>query len=342
MPIPIREVIGTLADNLRLRGSVMPLGRRRATGWAKGLGIPRGGDTVLYTGHMYQLMPSTAAMEAQMSLIKDSPLVRYMWLGRLVNRYINTTRLMPGPPAAAQRVWDNRLRNIVRLLRAAGVSFGYLYEKELYAGALVCDQGMDEVFQDHARRVHDMLRREGVRSVITVDPHTTDMLRTVYPKILPGFDIAVKSYLEVLAERGMTARRALGEEAVVHDSCVYARYENVVDEPRTLLSGAGVTLREQDASRKLTQCCGGPIESLFPDKAKEIAATRVGQLRASGCGNIVAMCPICLLNLERAAPEGTTVSDISDVLVRAYCADAPEEAAVPAGCGCSCSCGAAR
>ena len=346
MGLPIADIIGMLSDNLRLRGSVMPLGSGAMTAWARGLGIPRGGETVLYTGHMYQLMPYTAAMEQKLELVRDTPLVRYLSLGRKINQWINTTRFMPPPPAAARNAWNRRLRNIVRLLRKAGVTFGYLYEKEMYAGALVCDHGMSEVFKAHAVRVYAMLKREGVKRVITVDPHTTDMLRSTYPKIIPGYDLEVQSYLEVLAERGIDVKTPLSGDVAIHDSCVYARYENVVEQPRSLLKAMGIACVEPEASGKLTHCCGGPIESLYPEKTERIARERIEQLTATGCKTVAAMCPICLLNLCRVAPESIRITDISDLLVQACC---PEEAELPetgtadrapvsAACGCSCGC----
>jgi Cysteine-rich domain len=326
MPLPIGDVIGILADNLRLRKSVMPLSTRRATRWAKGLNLPMGGDTVLYTGHMYQLMASIAALESQMAGMENSWVTRTMGVGRMVNKFINTSRFMAWPSAKLQEAFDTRLRNIALLLKAANVEFGYLYGEELYAGALVCDQGMDEVFRAHARKVQAVLEKHGVKRVITVDPHTTDMLRTVYPKVLDGYALEVKSYLEVLGEKGMECRAPLDGDVVVHDSCVYARYENVVDEPRQLLVRAGATVKEQDDSGKLTQCCGGPIESLFPSKAKDIAKTRIAQLEKSGCKNIAAMCPICLLNLTKAANgNGVDVRDISEYLAKAYCGGADSQ-----------------
>ena len=48
-----------------------------------------------------------------------------------------------------------------------------------------------------------MFKKNGVEKIITVDPHTTHTLRTVFPEFVKGFDIEVKSYLEVLAESGM-------------------------------------------------------------------------------------------------------------------------------------------
>jgi Fe-S oxidoreductase len=320
MPLPIGDIIGILSDNLRIRKSVMPLSKKRATGWAKGLNLPMGGETVLYTGLMYQLIPSIASMESRMAQLEDSWITRTMRMGRIANRFINTSWFMAWPAREEQEAFDRYLRNIAQVLKAAGVEFGYLYGKELYAGALVCDQGMDEVFRTHAQRVYEVLKQHGVKRVITVDPHTTDMLRSVYPKVIDGYELEVKSYLEVLAEAKPVAKGKLSEDVVIHDSCVYARYEDVVDQPRELLEGAGATLKEQEDSGKRTQCCGGPIESLFPSKAKAIAQERIAQLERSGCKTVAAMCPICLLNLRKAANgNGATVQDISEYLAQAYC-----------------------
>ena len=331
MQLPIGDIIGILSDNLALRKSVMPIRSGKATAWAKGLNIPHGGGRVLYTGLMYQLMPSIAAMQNQMELARTifekAPwLTKTMGIGRAVNRVVNTSWFMAAADAVMskggnkQAVYDRRLRNIARLLQSAGVSFGYLYEKEMYAGALVCDLGGKDAFEAHARRVYYSLQAEGVSSVITVDPHTTDMFRNVYPKLIEGYAIEVKTYLEVLAEAAMPPARTLASRVALHDSCVYARYVNVIDPPRSLLGNAGAEVVEPEASGAFTQCCGGPVEALYPDKAKKFAEERIGQLKSTGCKNVVAMCPICLQNLENAAgPDGATVRDISEYLAEAYC-----------------------
>jgi heterodisulfide reductase subunit A len=51
--------------NLRRRGSVFPISSAATTKWARGLGIPQGGKTVIYTGHMYQLVPYISASVAE-------------------------------------------------------------------------------------------------------------------------------------------------------------------------------------------------------------------------------------------------------------------------------------
>jgi len=318
MPVPISSTLGILGDNLRKRQSALPLSRRARTAWARGLDLPRGGPTVLYTGQMWQMVPAINAMSRQLGKYENSRSTALFGVARTMNRLVNLTPILARTTAADRRAYNERLRNIVQLLRAAGVEFGYLYEDDLYAGALAHDEGLDRGFLRQAERVQRTLRRHGVRQLITVDPHTTNMLRSVYPRLLSGFDVQVRSYLEVLAERKLPAPHLLGRTATLHDSCVYARYEGVVDQPRRLLAGGGITLVQPELSGRLTFCCGGPLETLFPGKSAEVARRRVGQLAACD-PNVVTACPLCLANLDRVAPPGVRIRDISDYLVEAYC-----------------------
>jgi len=317
MPLPIGNVLGILADNLEKRKGVVPLSTKGATAWAEGLDIPVGGETVIYTGQMYQLIPSINSMANWMAKFEDSWLTNFFRIGRNLNKAVNLSWFMALGSWREQKTYNKLLWNIAHLLKTAGVEFGYLYEQELYSGALLFDEGVDDVFIEQAHRVYRTFKDNRVKRAITVDPHTTNMLRSVYPKIISGYDIEVKSYLELLAERYFNFMKQLEIDIVIHDPCVYARYESIIDEPRHLLKNAGVKIHEPELSGKLTHCCGGPLESLFPGKAHAIAVKRVEQL--ASCGNQVAtMCPICLANLKRAAGMTLEIKDISEYLVDAY------------------------
>jgi Fe-S oxidoreductase len=258
-------------------------------------------------------------MEKLLATFEDSWVTATFGIGRLVNKMINLSWFMSWPNRQEQEAFNRRPRNIALLLEAAEVTCGYLRDHELYAGALIYDEGVDDVFEKHARKVYDKLKDHGVKRVITIDPHTTNVLRSVYPEIIDDYKLDVKSYLEVLAEQNMSLERSLDRDVVIHDSCVYARHENVVEEPRDLLKKAGAGLQEPDYSRKRTMCCGGPIESFFPSKTKDLAKKRIEQL--ADCGTeVAAMCPICLVNLQHAAEDGdVAVRDISDYLAEAFC-----------------------
>lgn len=329
MPIPIQHTLGMLGDNLERRSSVLPISRRRATAWTRGLGLVSRGPTVLYTGQMYQLVPAINAMTERLSGMENSWMAGYFGLARRINRLVNLAGVMARGDAREVREYNAQLRNVVQLLRSAGVDFGYIYEVDRYAGALAHDEGLDATLRRHAQRVYDDLRRHGVREVITVDPHTTNLLRSVYPKMLREYSLRVRTYLEVLAERSPVPARQLGTDVTVHDSCLYARREGVAEQPRELLRRAGVTIHEAELSGKATQCCGGPIEMLFPARSNAIAAKRVAQL-SEASDKVVTLCPLCLANLRRVAPPGLEVTDVSTYLARGYC---PLAATPPANGG---------
>jgi len=321
MPLPIDDVIGLMVDNLKKRKTVFPIPHRRATGWADGLNIPEGGKTVIYTGSMYQLLPYMIAAVKNMELVEDSFLGKFVFIGRFFNRMFNVSAFVSMPKKADVKRYKQIVHNIAKLLKKAGVEFGYLYKKELYAGTLAYDLGVDDAFRMQAKRVYDLLKENGVSTVITVDPHTTNIMRSVYPTIIDGYDIEVKSYLEVLAASDdFQPIHSVEKEITVHDSCVYARHESVIDEPRQLLERAGYTIKEPKDNKALTHCCGGPIESIFPKMSHTIGKNRVLQLKdATNGGAVATMCPICMASLKKASGDGLEIEDISSFLVKAFC-----------------------
>ena len=319
MPLPTKEVLGILTDNLKIRKSVLPISRRAATGWAKDLGIPKGGDTVIFTGLMYQLTPYITGLVNALENLEGSFLLKFITLGRFANKFVNISKFFGRVDKQEIKKNNQTLLTIAKLLQKAGVDFGYLYDDELYTGALIYDLGVDEVFDKHAMKVHKSLKENNVKRVITVDPHTTNMLREVYPARMKDFNIEVKSYLEVLIEKDIKPVKQANGQVIVHDSCVYARYENVINEHRILLENAGMEISEPENTGKYTFCCGGPVESLFPDKALVVGKERIKQLKKAG-GNAAVMCPICNANLSRSisADDNIKINDITDFLKVAY------------------------
>ncbi len=125
----------------------------------------------------------------------------------------------------------------------------------------------------------------------------------------------MKSYLEVLAERD-GARRAGARRGrlprLVHARARRGRSGGTAAAARR----RGVAVAEPEQSGRLTWCCGGPAEALHPEQALEQARRRVEQLRAAG-GVCVTACPICLVNLEKAADGSVSFRDFSEVLLEA-------------------------
>jgi Fe-S oxidoreductase len=303
-----------MAENVSKTGFPVPVPPESVYSWAKPLNIPRGKPTVIYTGALYQLVPYINSLVKTLEqLEKSSAGGVALRLARIVGRVVDLSKLVAKPERKDVEWAEEVLRSIARLLSSAGVDYGYVYEKDLYSGTLLYDLGLDDAFASHAARVYKELKSEGVRKVITVDPHTTHVLREAYPKYVDGFDIEVVSYLEILSEKGIEFKSGEGGSWVIHDPCFYARYAGIVQQPRELLKLAGYTVVEPKRTRELTYCCGGPLESISPGLSRRIAEMRMKEL-ASRSKNVVTLCPICYANLSRVKPEEVVVSDIALLL----------------------------
>lgn len=138
-----------------------------------------------------------------------------------------------------------------------------------------------------------------------MDPHTTYALKELYPKYT-GVEFDVLSYIEVIS-----TSKVKNTCVTLHDPCYYARYLDIYDQPRDLLKSAGVEYMDVRNSKKMTGCCGAPVESLSPKLSKEIAKLRYCELKKTEC-EIVTLCPLCLSNLKSFG----NIVDIAEVLGR--------------------------
>lgn len=314
MPLPIRDVLRMIGSSVKRYGFPVPVPKDVVYRWAYELGLPKGGDTVLFTGGLYQLIPYIDTLVRYLEGLEESrfaALLKADWLISVASK------LFVRAPKGELEKQYGVLRSVAELLRKAGVQFGYLYEDDMYSGALLYDMGLDDYFKEHAEAVYSKLKSLNVRTLITIDPHTTYLMKEVYGKTLSDYDLKVKNYLEVLANSNIAPTKTLSEAVVLHDPCYYARYLRILDEPRKLLRNGGVGIVEPDRGKELTFCCGGPIESITPRLSKSIAQLRMEELAALG-NTIVTMCPICYVCLSRVKPAEVTITDISHYLHAIY------------------------
>ncbi|ABM80796.1 (Fe-S)-binding protein [Hyperthermus butylicus] len=316
MVLDTRVILELIRDNMRVRGLPLPVPEDVLSKWTHGLSIPRDGEYLLFTGGLYQLLPYIEALVGQLEKLEKGVIGGLaLKLAKRVAKISELAKFVAKPDKRMEEFSTKVLQSIVVLLEAAGVDFYYRPELDGYSGALLYDLGLDKSFQQHALKLYERLREVGVQKIVTVDPHTTHMLRNVYPRYVGGYSIEVKSYLELLYENlaKLEFQNASGPEVVIHDPCLYARFEDILEPPRRLLEAAGYRVVEPRRSGRLTYCCGGPIEAVAPRLSKRIAENRVEEL-SSYSTIIVTLCPICYANLSRVAPDNTRVEDISILL----------------------------
>ncbi|MBN2034642.1 MAG: (Fe-S)-binding protein, partial [Deltaproteobacteria bacterium] len=324
----ISQALNTIRGNLERTGDPLGLKTVYWTQWTDGLDLPGQGSPLLFTARMYQMLPFV--VQATQMTAAARPLVPMLSVKAFAKMAEIVVAVAADPflrvrARRARKIRDRAeaaLHGIVSALEGRGIHPAYLHEKEPYSGVLLYDLGMEEAVAPVARSVYRTLKSAGAETVLTVDPHTTFMLRNVYPRYIPGFDLQVHHYLEVLAgsDAPFTRPRAGGvpEKIVMHDSCVMTRDLEVLEPARTVLARLGIEVVEPENTGINTACCGGPVEYAYRDLSSSISFIRAGEL-SRFCRDVLVTCPICMINLMKHEKElGIRVWDMGEIMNLAY------------------------
>ncbi|SIT87094.1 Fe-S oxidoreductase [Pontibaca methylaminivorans] len=191
-----------------------------------------------------------------------------------------------------------------RVLNAAGVSFGILYEDEQTAGNDVRRIGEEGLFQMLAEANIALLDSCEFKSIVTTDPHTYNTIKNEYPEFGGEYEIEhASSLLERLIREGtIPLPRNLDYRVTYHDPCHLGRINDGTEPPRLVMNQLGVDLVELPRHGHNSFCCGaggGRIWLPDPPELKKPAELRAAE--AAGIGGLevlVVNCPKCLNMME--------------------------------------------
>jgi len=308
-----------IADNITSKQNLLGAPKGSGARWAKDLNLPKEAETVFFAGCGYQY---SASLESLMSIIRKldkSPVGAGLPMG-----VASFTKRMGFDPAQLYRRLAAKdgdaaqpLLDAVKVLKGLGVEFGYLAEDEPCCGGILHYTGLEEDFAQNAQNLYKTLKSHGVKKIIGIVPSCTYTLAELIPKHVPGYDIEVKHFLQVVLEGIKSRELRFPREAKViyHDPCQLARYLGLIDEPRRILKAIkGIELVEPDWTfGEWATCCGGGggFEVVFPELSQILAVNRVKELLETGADIIVSHCPGCILQLE----EGLKALKIKNVEV---------------------------
>ena len=228
-----------------------------------------------------------------------------------------------------QSSYDPRGREVakavVKVLKAAGVSFAVLGNEEVCTGEPVRRIGEEGRFQELAMRNIETLKGYKVKKVVVHCAHCFNTFKNEYPEFGADFEVVHHTQLfSKLALEGKLPRATMAAAVTFHDPCNLGRINGVVEEPRQALGSLqGLELREMARTREKSFCCGGGGANVWyevPEK-KKIGVIRVEEARATGADTIAVACPFCITMFEDATKalgdDRTKVMDIAEIMAKA-------------------------
>jgi Fe-S oxidoreductase len=193
-----------------------------------------------------------------------------------------------------------------RLLHAAGVDFGILYEAESNAGNDVRRVGEEGLYEHLAESNIAALGAARFERIVTTDPHSLNTIRNEYPQF--GGSWRVLHYTTLLLELQRQGRLRIEPKldlrATYHDPCHLGRFNKEYDAPRELLRATGCELVEMARSRDNSFCCGaGGGRIWMPDPVGKDKPAQIRMREAAGIDGLqvfVVACPKDLTMFEDA------------------------------------------
>ena len=192
--------------------------------------------------------------------------------------------------------YDPKGREIIadfaRVMTHLGTSFGVL-KKEKCTGDPARRLGNDLVFGSLAEQGLAAFEKAQVKKIVAICPHCVRTIATDWREY--GIAPEIEHHSEFMARHAdKLPKQSDGESIVYHDPCYLGRYQDIYEEPRTVVAAAG-TLVEAPRHGERSFCCGagGGLVFLGEETGDRVSHNRAAELVATGAKTIGTACPFC-------------------------------------------------
>jgi len=219
--------------------------------------------------------------------------------------------------------------SLVKIMKAAGLSFGVLGNAEGCSGDPARRLGEENLFQTLAKKNIETLKSVSFKFLVANCPHCFNTIQNEYPQFGNLSDgekpkIIHHSQLlrELLQSKKLQMKEGAMQEFTFHDPCYLGRYNDEYEAPRSALRQVpGLKILEMERTKEKAMCCGAGGGHFWMDMkvGQRVNVLRTDQAAASGASNIATACPFCMQMMEDGVKltgrdEKMAVKDIAEVI----------------------------
>jgi Fe-S oxidoreductase len=218
-------------------------------------------------------------------------------------------------------------RALVKIMKAAQVSFGVLGNEEKCNCEVARRVGEEGRFQQTAMELIEMMNKRGVKKIVTQCPHCYNTFKNEYPRFGAKFEVVHHTQLiaKLLRAGKLKLKKGIGQAITYHDPCYLGRYNDEYDAPRTVIrSLLPARFVELPRSRTKSFCCGGGGGNTWytVESQKKCSVIRIEEAQQMAPDVLAAACPYCISMFEDASKvlgtsEKMPVKDIAELVAEA-------------------------
>ena len=227
--------------------------------------------------------------------------------------------------------YDDRNKKVLRafasLLKKANVKFAILGTEEQCTGDPARRIGNEYLYQTLAKANIETLNRYSVKKVVTACPHCFNTIKNEYKDFGGHYEVHHHSQFiaQLIAQGKIKPTRAVDETVTFHDSCYLGRWNNVYEQPRSVLKSLpSVNLVEMKSNHDQSMCCGAGGGRMWMEEkiGKRINITRTEQALETRAGIVASSCPFCITMLadgvkSKEMQDKVKIMDIAELMDQA-------------------------
>jgi Fe-S oxidoreductase len=207
-------------------------------------------------------------------------------------------------------------RDVAKILDAAGLSWGILGNEEKCCGDSARRIGNEYLYEKLAKDNIQTFDKYGVKKILVSCPHGYSTLKHDYKQLGGDYEVIHISALipQLIREGKIKLNPQKSGNVVFHDSCYLGRYNQIYDEPRSVIGSAtGQAPMEMGRNKENSFCCGAGGGRMWMEEliGGRIYLERTREALKSGADTIAVACPFCMTMFEDGIKDEKKEQDVN-------------------------------